>query len=158
MPFCTSCGTEVNANAAYCRQCGAPQQQSRAWTPPPQTDIFQHISDRTACLLCYIPVCGILPAVICLAAQNYRTNYRVRFHAFQGLYLFVAWLIASSVSVGPFSGWAGSPLVAFDHLGDIARLLVFICWIYMLVRVSQDLDARLPIIGDLAARSTHEQL
>jgi uncharacterized membrane protein len=121
-------------------------------------DPFANISDRTACLLCYIPVCGIVPAVICLAAQKYRTNFHVRFHAFQGLYLFVAWLIASSISSGPFGGWAGTPLVAFDHLGDLARLLVFVCWIYMLIRISQDRDARLPIIGDLAARSTHEQL
>jgi uncharacterized membrane protein len=156
MPFCTTCGTEVDAAAAYCRNCGSPQQQSRAWAPPPpprrhSTDPLSQISDRTACLLCYIPVVGILPAIICLAAQKYRTNYRVRFHSFQGLYIFVAWLIASSISSGP-------PFTGFDHLGHVARLLVFICWIYMLVRVSQDLDASLPIIGDLAARSTHEQL
>ena len=55
------------------------------------------ISDRTASILCYIPVFGVIPAIIFLAVQKYRTNPRVRFDAFQSLYLFVAFLVVSVV-------------------------------------------------------------
>src|SRR5947209_2807359 len=160
MPFCTKCGTEVDVQAAFCRNCGAPQGARPGFTPPhaPHPDFFAGMTDRTACLLCYIPVCGILPSVICLAAHRYRTNYRVRFHAFQGLYIFVAWLIASSIGPTLGGGWPGGPGAALDHIGDLARVLVLVCWMYMLVKVSQNEDAHLPILGDLAVRSTREQL
>jgi uncharacterized membrane protein len=38
------------------------------------------------------------------------------------------------------------------------KLLLFCCWIYLLVKAAQEHEVRLPIIGDLAARSTTEQL
>ena len=105
-------------------------------------------------MLCYIPVFGIIPAVVFLAAQKFRHNYRVRFNAFQGLYMFVAWLILSSAFPSFFTGGFGPERAVLG----ILRVGLIICWIYMLVKASQQQDVRLPIVGDLAARSTHEQL
>jgi len=115
------------------------------------------MSDRTACILCYIPVFGVIPAIIFLASQKFRTNVRVRFNAFQALYLFVAWLIISSAMpillVGGVPGWG------VEHAFIAAlKFVIFICWIYLLVKAAQEQQVRLPIIGDLAARSTTEQL
>jgi uncharacterized membrane protein len=114
------------------------------------------MSDRTACILCYIPVFGVIPAIVFLASQKFRTNVRVRFNAFQALYLFVAWLIISSafpILLLGTPGWG----VAHILMG-VLKLAIFICWIYLLIKSAQEQQVRLPVIGDLAARSTTEQL
>jgi len=153
LPFCTNCGTSVTPNAAFCTHCGMAQPRMS----PPATDFLDGMSDRTACILCYIPVFGVIPAIIFLASQKFRTNVRVRFNAFQALYLFVAWLIISSAMpillVGGVPGWG------VEHAFIAAlKFVIFICWIYLLVKAAQEQQVRLPIIGDLAARSTTEQL
>ena len=152
MPFCTNCGTSVDPNASFCHNCGTAQPR-----PPQFTSLLDGLSDRTASILCYIPVFGVIVAIIFLASQKYRTNPRVRFDAFQALYLFVAWLIISSalptLLFSGFPGWGAEAAV----LGLI-KFAVFVCWIYLLVKAAQEQQVRLPVIGDLAARSTHEQL
>jgi uncharacterized membrane protein len=153
MPYCTHCGNQVDPRAAFCRYCGAPQVRSVPVTPH---SVLDGIDDRMACILCYIPVFGIIPAVIFLAAQKFRHNYRVRFNAFQGLYMFVAWLIVSSAFPSLFAG-AWDSGVEHMFLG-LLRVALIVCWIYLMVKASQQQDVRLPIVGDLAARSTHEQL
>lgn len=153
MPFCINCGTKVDAKASFCQNCGAPQKLSA----PQSHDILAGISDRAACILCYIPVFGVIPAIVFLASQRFRTNFRVRFNAFQGLYLFVAWLLISSAA--PTLLFTGFSDHIFEHmiLGLIKTALV-IAWIYLLIKAAHEEEVRLPILGDLAARSTHEQL
>lgn len=175
VPFCTNCGTNVGAQDAYCSHCGAPQaSRSSAGkggnapfgsTPPPggarpyaaaapMPDFLDGITDRTAAILCYIPVFGVIPAIIFLASKKFRGNMRVRFNGFQSLYLFVAWLIISSAApVLLFGGVPGE-----RALLGLLKLGVFVCWIYLLVKAAHQEQVRLPIIGDLAARSTAEQL
>jgi uncharacterized membrane protein len=124
---------------------------------PPASDILGNLSPRTASILCYVPIFGVIPSIVFLASQRFRTNSRVRFDGFQSLYLFVAWLILTSAAptlllsgVGPFG---------LEHaLVGLFRLAVLICWVYLLIKASQNQQVRLPIIGDLAARSTTEQL
>ena len=152
MPFCTRCGTEVHPNAAFCHQCGEAQPRR-----PEYLDPLGQLSDRTASMLCYIPVFGVIPAIIFLAAQRYRRNAVVRFDAFQSLYLFVAFLIVSS-ALPPFL------FISFGHFGihtfviHVLKAVIFVTWIYLLVKAAQREQVRLPIIGDLAARSAAEQL
>ena len=82
---------------------------------------------------------------------------RVRFDGFQSLYLFVAWLIVSSaVPVLLFGGVTGFGVER--SLVGLVKFAVFVCWIYLLVKAAHQEQVRLPIIGDLAARSTTEQL
>src|SRR3954447_18324021 len=106
MPYCTSCGNAVAPNNSFCPNCGMRQPgASRSdfgmGGGPGFPQSFQqgfpwNISDRTASVLCYIPVFGIIAAIVFLASQRFRYNARVRFDGFQSVYLFVAWLIASS--------------------------------------------------------------
>jgi uncharacterized membrane protein len=167
MPYCTNCGSEVAANTAFCGYCGKPQGSARPFTPgstftpgsnPPiqVASPFDTITPRTASILCYIPVFGVIPAIIILASHRFRTNAAVRFNAFQSVYLFVAWLIVSTafpiVLLG-LPGWG------MEHgLLGLMKLGFLICWIVLLVKASQNQQVHLPIIGDLAARSTTEQL
>jgi uncharacterized membrane protein len=154
MPFCTQCGTQVAGKAAFCHSCGARQGGSGGQF---EAQFLHGISQRTACILCYIPVFGIIPAIVFLASQRFRTNYRVRFNAFQAVYLFLTWLVISSaVPVLLFSGFHGSGL---DHaLLGVLKAIIVVCWIYLMVKSAHEEQVRLPILGDLAARSTSEQL
>jgi uncharacterized membrane protein len=159
VPFCTNCGNKIDSGAAYCAQCGAPQ--PRSGTPPPEQtqqygDFLDGISDRTASILCYIPVFGVIPAIVILASQKFRANVHVRFNAFQSVYLFVTWLIVSSaipVMVLAIPGWG----IEHMFLG-LLKTVLFFSWIYLLVKATQQEQVKLPILGDLAARSTTEQL
>ncbi|HUS06867.1 MAG TPA: hypothetical protein VMZ52_11245 [Bryobacteraceae bacterium] len=115
------------------------------------------MSSRTASLLCYIPMVGWVFAIIALASLRFRTDRTVRFHAFQGIYLFVVWLIVD---------WVVSPVLNFvpGHVfyphrlaGSVLHLAVFFAWIWMIVKTSQEQTYHLPIVGELAERSLYEQ-
>lgn len=151
MPFCTNCGTNVDPEASYCFHCGQRQQPHAS-----HADFLNGISDRTASILCYIPVLGVIPAIVFLVAQQFRHNVKVRFNAFQSLYLFVAWLIVSSafpiILVGS-AGWGVEHSFVY-----VLKVGVFLCWVYLLVKAANYEQVRLPIVGDLAARSTLEQM
>ena len=149
MPFCTNCGAKAEPAASYCANCGKAQPKAAA---PPATDLLDNLSDRTACMLCYIPVLGVIPAIVFLTSHKFRTNVRVRFNAFQSVYLFVTWLIVSSAL--PALMWWG---VEHALIGAL-KLVLFVCWAYLLIKAANQEQVRLPIIGDLAARSTTEQL
>jgi uncharacterized membrane protein len=161
MPFCTHCGLQVDEQALYCPACGAPQ---RADVPPPPgpgapsggpssgDDFLARMPARRAALLCYVPIVGWIMSIIVLAADRFRRERMVRFHAFQGLYLFVVWLFADWV-FSPMTGYA--PTLKFA--AGAIKLAVLVLWVYMMVRVNAGEDVRLPLIGDLAERSVSEQ-
>jgi len=150
MPFCTQCGKQVGQSAAYCANCGNAQPRA---TGRPAEDLLAGVSGRTASILCYVPVFGVIPSIVFLASQRFRHDQRVRFNAFQSVYLFVAWLVVSSA--GPFVVLS----FAFHRgVGSLLETALTICWIYLLVKASQNEQVHLPIVGDLAARSTSEQL
>jgi uncharacterized membrane protein len=152
MAYCCQCGKTVGVRDSYCASCGARQPQA----PNPVTDYMSGISPRTASLLCYIPVLGWLAAIVVLASNRFRKDARVRFHAFQGLYLFVAWLIVD---------WVLDPMFAISYVGlgmhrlfpALMKAAVFGAWIFMMIKVSQDETFKLPILGDLAEKSVSEQ-
>lgn len=152
MPFCTHCGSSVDTAAAYCSKCGTAQPRGSGQF----SDFLGGISDRTAATLCYIPVFGVIPAIIFLATDRFRGNMKVRFDAFQSLYLFVTWLIVSSAMpllIASISGWGIE-----QGLVQAFKVVLFFCWIYLLIKAASQQQVRLPIIGDLAARSTMEQM
>jgi uncharacterized membrane protein len=167
MPFCPQCGSGVDSTDKFCARCGGQQPSAArgsggsagaAAAAPPHPEFAPGISDRNAALLCYIPWVGWVAAIVVLASERFRRDMQVRFHAFQGLYLFVAWLMVEWV-VSPalyFSDWHGDfPLHhVFPHL---FQLLIFAAWILMIVKVSHGEKYKLPILGELAERSVSEQ-
>ncbi len=114
------------------------------------------ISPRTASLLCYIPILGWIVSIVVLASARFRSDSRVRFHAFQGLYLFVAWLLVD---------WVISPMFGLAFLGPpfhnvfpgLMKAVIFGAWIFMIIKTAQDETYKLPILGDLAEKSVSEQ-
>lgn len=157
MPYCVQCGNQVDDADQFCARCG--HQQGAAASPGravPPRDSFTGLSPRMASLLCYIPLLGWLMSLLVLATPHLRRDRAVRFHAFQGLYLFVAWLLLD---------WFLKPLF---HMGvvphiqrivpDVLQLAVLAGWIIMLIKTGQNERYHLPIVGELAERSVAEQV
>jgi uncharacterized membrane protein len=154
MPYCCQCGNQTGGADQYCGICGARQ--------PLVSSGAEGMNPHTASILCYIPVLGWIPAIIVLASQRYRNDTTVRFHAFQGIYLFVAWLIVDWV-LSPMGGWSlghgmrGGWIPPGLMIGPLLKVLVFFTWIFMLVKTSQGTLFKLPLLGELADRSVAEQ-
>ncbi len=158
MPYCCQCGSVVGERAGFCAQCGAPQFTPAQTSPPAQPlgDYLSGISPRTASLLCYIPLVGLIAAIIVLASARFRYDPKVRFNAFQGLYLFVAWLIADWV-LSPLLGWPFGGFGIYKILPALLKAAIFAAWIFMMIKTSQDEYFKLPVLGDLAEKSVAEQ-
>jgi uncharacterized membrane protein len=172
MPYCCQCGAPAGSTDKFCAVCGAPQPASpgaaasgaEAQTGAPKAppaEFLGGVSNKNASLLCYIPWLGWIAAIIVLASARYKRDTadarEVRFNAFQGLYLFVAWLIVD---------WVISPALRFGLIGmgdsfrpleGLLRVAVLAAWIVMLVKVSHSEHYRLPIVGEMAERSVEEQ-
>jgi uncharacterized membrane protein len=110
------------------------------------------MSARTASVLCYVPVLGWIAAVVVLASRRFRTDATVRFHAFQGLYLFAAWLLVNW-GLRPIFQVIGDPMARIDRLLEVVLLGASI---FMMVKTSHEQVYSLPVIGDLAHRSAME--
>ena len=158
MPFCTQCGREVAVSAAFCGNCGVRQTPAAqagptpGQVPPgPAPDPLAGMSPRAAAILCYIPTIGWIAAVIVLASRKFKGDQNVRFHAFQGLYLFATWLLVKWV--GPVMDGGSEHFVRFDHILEGILLGVSI---FMIIKASHEETYVLPIIGELAKRSATE--
>ena len=160
MPFCTQCGRQAAASDLYCAHCGDQQSDTpgagshqRAGSGAAYAaDPLAGLSPRTASILCYIPTIGWIPAIIALAAKKFKTDQMVRFHAFQGLYLFAAWLVVQWV-VHPLALTMPDRFVRLDRILEAGLIGVSV---FMMIKVLHGISYVLPIIGELAQRSSTE--
>jgi len=149
MPFCSQCGNQVGGGDVFCARCGA-RQPGGSSPPPTGVDPLSGISPRTASILCYVPGIGWIVSIIVLAAEKFRADRAVRFHAFQGLYLFVAWLL---------DGWVLRPMFSMiPHMPihSLVELALLGMSIFMMVKASHNETYSLPLFGELAQRSVAE--
>jgi uncharacterized membrane protein len=148
MAYCCSCGNAVQDSDVYCAKCGTRQAAAR-----PGPDFAASFSPRTAAILCYLPWMGWVVAIVVLASNTFRNDRTVRFHAFQGLYLFVAWLIVQWV-FKPMSFFMPGPHVPIAVIMQFALLALSI---FMMVKASEGRVYALPVLGELAERSLAEK-
>jgi uncharacterized membrane protein len=151
MPFCSQCGNQVAGSDVFCAKCGA-RQPGAQQQPPGRSDPLAGITPRTASILCYVPGIGWLASIVVLASDKFRNDRGVKFHAFQGLYLFVAWLISDRVLHPMFAR------LTFDyqlyHLVDLALLGMSI---FMMIKAAHNQTFSLPLFGELAERSLNDR-
>lgn len=145
MPYCCQCGNQVAETDLYCRRCGA-RQAPRPAAPPPA------LTPRAASVLCYAPFVGWIVAIVVLAGQRFRADRTARFHAFQGLYLFVAYLIVEWV-VGPFFRMVPGMHMRPDKW---LALGLVVLWVYMMIQTAREQKVSLPVLGELAEKSAAE--
>jgi uncharacterized membrane protein len=118
--------------------------------PALAADPLSQISPRTASICCYIPGVGWIASIIVLASQKFRKDRVVRFHAFQGLYLFVAWLL---------DGWVLRPMsemIPHVPIHGLVEALLLGLSIFMIVKAAHGEAYSLPVFGELAQRSIAE--
>jgi uncharacterized membrane protein len=151
MPFCSQCGNQVGT-AFYCARCGAKQPSGDTAPPPvnPGRDFLAGLNPRAASILCYIPGIGWIASIIVLASDRFRYNRLVRFHGFQGLYLFVAWLLDDQVLRPLLQRIPGF------HLHSIVQAVLLGMSIFMMVKAAHDEAYSLPLFGELAQKSVAE--
>jgi len=126
--------------------------------PGSSGEFLGEMKPRTAAMLCYIPWFGWLAAILVLASQRFKHDMEIRFHAFQGLYLFVAWLIADWILVPALTfSRSGAHFPMGGSLAGIVKLAVMAGWVVMLIKTSKNERFRLPLIGEWAERSVNEQ-
>ena len=147
MPYCSQCGTQVGERDAYCALCG----QRQPLSAPPAADALKNLSPQTATVSCYVAFLGWIASIVILATDRFRNDLQVRFHAYQGLYLFVAWLLVDQV-VQPFLRYMHGGF----RIDKLLELALIIAWVFMLIKASQHQTYSLPIIGDLAHKSASE--
>ena len=154
MPFCATCGTAVEGR--FCEKCGTPIAAAPmgAAPPPAAGPVYQPavaatgLADNVASALCY--ALGFITGIIFLGLAPYNQNKTVRFHAFQGLYLFVAWLIADQVVRPMF--WRIPRL----HIYGLIEAVLVGASVFMMVKAAHQETYALPLFGELAQRSIAE--
>lgn len=152
MPFCHQCGTRVGATDAFCAVCGARQPVVTAPPPPRTAEPLSSVDPRTVSVLCYVPGIGWIVSIVVLAVDRFRRNRVVRFHAFQGLYLFVAWLMADWVLRPMFDSF----LMPRFHIYRLVELALLGMSVFMMVKAAHNEAFALPLFGELAQRSIAE--
>ena len=136
--FCPNCGNPVSGAAGGAPGAGFASSQSAA--------SVGGLSENVASALCYL--FGFISGIIFLVVAPYNQNRTIRFHAFQSIFLNLAWiachiLVAMLGVITHGFGFVLSPLVA---------VLFFLLWLYMMFSAFNGKKIKLPVIGDLAEK------
>jgi uncharacterized membrane protein len=158
MAFCSKCGTQVEGQ--FCPKCGAPVAAAPGATftqPAPSLITQPGISINGASALCYL--FGFITGIIFLVLAPYNQDGRVRFHAFQSIFLNVAVVV---VHIGitilslMFNAVSFSLSLMMSSLHLLVSLGFFGLWLYMMWKSYQGEKVVLPIIGPLAERQVRD--
>lgn len=159
MPFCASCGTQVEGK--FCPKCGAAIVSGGAAPPPPSPSSYATpapavaapMADNVASMLCYI--LGLITGIVFLVLEPYKNNRTIRFHAFQSIFLNVAVIIIDFVFsivfrvVLEIAGIFGLLIGIFWPIFGLACLGL---WLYLLFSTYQGKTVVLPVIGPIAQK------
>ncbi len=159
MAHCTNCGAQIEAGVHFCPSCGAAQEQSNQnayrsayQSPPLQTSPGTDAQNNKAmAILAYL---GILVLVPIFAAKDSKF---ARFHANQGLVLFVA-EIAFSIVYSILLSILSNLLFSTGSLGvwGILTTLLGLLWLVFpvlaIIGIINAVNGRmkeLPVIGSI---------
>jgi len=156
MAFCATCGAQVEGR--FCAKCGTPVDAAvspspAAGTGAPAATASGGLSANAASALAY--VLGFITGILFLVLSPYNQMRDVRFHAFQSIFLSVAWVAfwivinIVAVALGAIT-WMLATLVGL--LSMLVGLGFLVLWIYMIVKAYQGQKVVLPVIGPLAEK------
>jgi uncharacterized membrane protein len=155
--FCPNCGASVEGR--FCAKCGtsvtAGAGPSGAAPPPPgaqpygaPTATSTGMTPNLAGTLSYL--LGFITGILFLVLAPYNQDKFVRFHAFQSIFLSVAWFILNiivSMMIVVILPWGMSAMLSM-----LLGLAFLVVWILMMVKAYQGERFKLPVIGDLAEK------
>src|ERR1700722_3762893 len=148
MAFCANCGAAVEGR--FCQKCGAPvaapgtdplppppPPATPPYNPGPQAQIGPTVgmTDNMAGALCYL--FGFITGILFLVLAPYNQNREIRFHAFQSIFLNIAWValwIGGTLILIPFRLIPFLGLFIAVVLQSVLGLGGFILWLYMIFK------------------------
>lgn len=159
MAFCPSCGAP--AEGRFCQKCGAalggesavPGGAPLGPVPGAAPAVAAGMSDNVAGALCYL--FGLITGILFLVLAPYNQNRSIRFHAFQSIFLNIAWVViwialgilALALHVIPILGTIiGASLQFALAVGG------FVVWLYMMFKTYNGEKVVLPVVGPLAEK------
>jgi len=160
--ICTYCGTQLPDNKGFCSKCGKatgptmgaiaapPASSGAAVAPGAQAPAASALQPNVAGLFCYLV--GFVSGSFFLVAEPYKRDRFVRFHAFQSIFISVAWIIVHLalgmlMSVLPWTLWRLVALVS-----ELASLAFFLLILFVMYKAYNTERFKLPVIGDLAEK------
>ncbi len=154
MAYCAKCGALVEGQ--FCQNCGTPAGSGATYSQPQSAaPIAPGLTINGASALCYL--FGFITGIIFLVLAPYNQDRRVRFHAFQSIFLNVA-VIAVHIGVTALSLMFQAVSFSLGLMMSSLHLLVsfgfFLVWLYMMWKTSQGVKVVLPIIGPMAERQS----
>jgi uncharacterized membrane protein len=134
MAFCSGCGAALDVAASFCPRCGrraglASGSRAVARSSP--------LKDNVAGALAYF----LIPAIVFLLIDPFRSNRFVRFHCFQSLAFAVISMIPRIALYVPVAGIL---------LWPVLELVLFVVWVILLIKAFQGQEFKLPLIGEWA--------
>jgi len=165
MSACQTCGAALAGDTRCCQSCGAPT-ELRAGVSPAAESLAEvgvispsgeagpkTMDTNVVGALTYLA--GFVTGIVFLVLDPYKSNSFVRFHAFQSIFLNVAWvafwivwMILSAVLTPLTAGVFGLIAVPLMLIFTVAGLAL---WIVLMVQAYQQKLFRLPIVGKFAA-------
>ena len=118
--------------------------------PAPKTP---PLSNELVGALCYLV--GIISGVLFLLLAPYNQNREVRFHAFQSIFLSIAWILVGSIWAALSTILGELPLMGGLLAGTVAVVLGWgfvILWLLLVIQTYRGQKMVLPIIGPLAQK------
>ena len=166
MAFCANCGSSVDGR--FCQKCGAPVgvpgPAPAAPGPPPGVSPVPQpaapivapsvgMTDNMAGALCYL--FGFITGILFLVLAPYNQDRNIRFHAFQSIFLNIAWVILWFVVFFVTLVFRAVPFLGFfitAVLNFVLGLGGFIMWLYMMFKTYNGEKIVLPVIGPMAEK------
>jgi len=159
MAFCSNCGTQVDGQ--YCPKCGTSVTATSGapYTQPISAVITQPgVSTNIASALCYL--FGFVTGIVFLVLAPYNQDRRIRFHAFQSIFLNVAFIVVQiglTIVALMFHTVSFGLGVMVSSLHLLVNLGFFLGWLYLMWKSYQGATVMLPVIGPIAERQASGQ-
>src|SRR5260370_30311404 len=152
MAFCPSCGSQVDGR--FCPKCGSSVNATgdAGMTAAPSSGVPTAAStpagltDNVASALCY--ALGLITGILFLVLAPYNQNRKIRFHAFQSIFMHAA-VIVVWIAMLLVSAISGGMLL---FVMPLIWLGFFVLWLVLIIKSYQDQKLVLPIIGPLAEK------
>jgi uncharacterized membrane protein len=149
MAFCPNCGSP--AEGRFCEKCGAALEGGAVPGPArtPAGGSGLGMEENAVAALCYLPFVGVLFLLI----DPYNKNRTIRFHAFQSIFYYIAWIIivVALGIVGSIIFPVGLGFFWF-MVSRLVEFVLFVGLVIMAVKAFQRQRFLMPIVGPLAEK------
>lgn len=144
MAFCPKCGAQVDDGITFCPKCGADVGAQPVQQPVQQSAGSDAQNNKAMGILAYF---GILVLIPIFAAKD---SPFARFHANQGLVLFIAEIILSIISsVLNYALYGTGASVIISVLISLVSIFIAVIAIMGIVHAAKGETKPLPVIGGI---------